>query len=286
MQLSVNGQQLSSTHTLPQLLDVLDSFDVKALELWPSNVLGRNGTPEENERWENRDVDAAARLIRERGFTVCCVTLGFWAAPHCFASGGGAAFTDALRGTVDAAATFGAKLVNCYSTGIPLSLFLDAVRPAADYAASQGVVITLENEAHDESALPGAVAKLVDAVASPGFATQYDPCNYYHASIEPFPAAYETVQPHIRYVHLKGCCHYAAGRAGLHRGSTMRGTDRDFIGYLPLPDAAFPVEAIVRRLKRDNYNGFVTLEPHVPARQIVDFYTQEIPYLRGLLTGG
>jgi sugar phosphate isomerase/epimerase len=288
MKLAINGQQLSATHTLPQVLDVLDGLGVKAIELWPNNiphVLGtrRDATREENERYETRDVDAAAALLKARGFTVACVTLGFHAAPVCFARGGGEAFTQALQGAVDAAVRLGAGLVNCYNVGIPLSIWGDAVAPAAAYAAACGVVITLENEAHDESGLPRNVAAVCERVASPGFGTQYDPCNYYHAGVEPFPTAYEAIKQHIRYVHLKGGCHYDPALAGVHKGSTMRDSARDFIGYVPLPEAAFPVEAIVRRLNRDGYDGWVTLEPHVKGEHILAFYDIEVPYLRGLL---
>lgn len=282
MKLAINGQQLSATHTLPQILDVLDSHGVKAIELWPWNLKG-GGTPEEDERFEKRDVAGAAKLIRERGFEVACVTLGFWAAPLCFAAGGGARYTEALKGAVDAAVAFGAKLVNTYNVGIPLSIWADAAKPAADYAATKGVVITLENEAHDESGLPANVAAAVERVGSPALGTQYDPCNYYHAGVEPFPCAYEKIKKHIRYVHLKGGCHYDGAIAGVHKGSLMRDSARDHIGYVPLPDASFNIGAIVRALKRDGYDGWVTLEPHVPEKDVLEYYKTEIPYIKKLL---
>jgi hypothetical protein len=63
----------------------------------------------------------------------------------------------------------------------------------------------------------------------------------------------------------------------------MRNSTRDFIGYVPLPEACFNVEAIVRALKRDGYKGWVSLEPHVSENHVLDFYKIEIPYLRQLL---
>ena len=291
MRLAVNGQQLSRTHALGAALDVLAGFGVDAIELWPANLPMRLENPgaEDNERFEGRDVGGAAALVRARGFQVACVTLGFFAARVCFARGGAAAFTDALCGAVDAATTLGSARVNCYSVGIPLALFGEAMRPAARYAAERGVCITLENEAHDESGLPEAVAHLARAIDSPGFGTQYDPCNYYHAALEPYPAAYDEVAAHIRYVHLKGGARYDPRRAArdkdstIHKGSPMRDPRDGHIGYVPLPEAAFPIEAIVRHLARDHYDGFVTLEPHVPPDALLEFYEIEIPYLRALL---
>jgi sugar phosphate isomerase/epimerase len=287
MKLAVNGQQLSRKYGLTEALDILTGFGVDAIELWPANIpmVKINPTSEDNERFEGRDVAGAAALISSRGFSVACVTLGFMAAPICFARGGASAYTEALIGAIDAAVTLKARLVNCYCVGIPLSLFREAIRPAAAYAAERGVVITLENEAHDESALPNSVAKICKEVDSVGFATQYDPCNYYHADIEPYPHAYEAVQAHVGYVHLKGGCRFDANKTSAlyHRGSLMRESTRDHIGYVPLPEAAFPIEAIIRRLKRDGYSGFVSLEPHVPMEALLEFYAVEIPYLRALL---
>ena len=40
MKLAINGQQLGSTHTLDQVLDVIQSFDVHAVEFWPHNLVG------------------------------------------------------------------------------------------------------------------------------------------------------------------------------------------------------------------------------------------------------
>lgn len=282
MKLVINGQQLAATHSLSQILDVLDGHGLKRIELWPQNIPG-GGTPEEDERYETRDVASAARLLAERGFEVACVTLGYWAAPLCFAAGGGQRYTEALMGAVDAARTLNARLVNTYNVGIPLRLWADAVAPAADYAARHGIVITLENEAHDDSGLPANMAEVCRLVDSPGLRTLFDPCNYYHAGVEPFPHAYDVIKDHIGYVHLKGGCHYKPGRADVHKGSTMRESTRDFIGYVPLPQAAFNVQGVVQALKRDGYQGFVALEPHVGSTDVLAFYAEEIPFVQALL---
>lgn len=278
MQLAINGQQLSGKYQLQELLKVIAATGIRAIEIWPSNLIGGENA-EEWERYEAKDVAGAAAVISNHGFQVACVTLGFFAAQICFARGGAPAFTEAVCGAVDAATKLNATLVNVYSVGIPSSLFIQAIRPAAMYAAGRGVVITLENEAHDDSGLPENVRQIVEEVSSIGFGTQYDPCNYYHAGVEPYPEAYNVIREHICYVHLKGGCRYIEANKDSYRGSTMRGSQRDFIGYLPLPEAAFPIEAIIRRLKADGYTGWVTLEPHVPEEAVSDYYRREVPYI-------
>ena len=282
IQLAINGQQLAATHSLSELLDIADTFAIRAVELWPANIPG-GATEEERERYETKAVTEATELLHRRGIAVACVTLGFWALPMCLSRGGISACTEALVGAIDAAVTLRSSLVNCYMTRMNTEAFIAALKPAASYAAERGVVITLENEAHDEAALARKVCAIVDAVDSPGFATQYDPCNYYHAYQEAYPDAYEVLHPHIKYVHLKGGCLYKDDRPGVYRGSLMRDSETERIGYLPLPEAAFPVTAILNRLVRDGYNGYVTLEPHVPAEFVTEFYAKEIPFVRSFL---
>ena len=282
MNIALNAQQLAATHSLSEILEIFEGVGVNAIELWPANFTGSSVTPEELERFETKDIDSVRQLLHDRGFQVACVTLGFHAAPICIALGGTPRLTQALQGAVDTALKLECQLVNCYMANISSQLFLEAVRPAAEYAAVHGVVITLENEAHDESALPESIADFVKTVDSIGFRTQYDPCNYYHAYVEPYPHAYSVIQKAIGYVHLKGGC-YDTGRQGVYQGSLMRHSTRDHIGYLPLGQAAFPVAAIVHQLQADGYQGWVTLEPHVPAEVVPEFYRQDLAYLRTLV---
>lgn len=279
MRLGISGEVLAETHTLPQIVDVLQSLDVHAIELWPQNLPGGEG-PEASQRFETKDVTGTRRLLQERGMDVACVTLGVGVLHKCEAAG--AAYgTDALKGAVDAAAALSAPLVNCYLAGISPELFVAAAQPAAEYAGTAGVTIVLENEAHDDSGLAVGVRAIVEAIGSPHFGTQYDPCNYYHANEEPYPGAYEIVKPHVRYVHLKGGCHYDPhARPRDNKGGTMRGSDDRYIGYTFIPDGVVNVDGVLRRLVQDGYSGFVTLEPHVRPEDALAYYQVDVPYVQ------
>jgi len=281
MRLAVNGQQLAETHTLPDLLKHVRKLNIDAVELWPHNLPGGT-TAEEKERWETKDVTAAAQALRKHDMQVACVTLGFDAFPMILENGTVADATTALKGTIDAAAALDAKLVNCYLAGTPRSIFLDVARPAAEYARDRDVTIVLENEAHDDSAMAEGMLHILEAVAAPNFKTLYDPCNYYQAGEEPYPAAWEAIGGHVGYVHFKGGGIYRED-AALHRGGTLRGFTDTFIGYGPLSESDFDVEAIVRRLKTDGYDGFATFEPHVPAEHVETLLAADVAYLRELL---
>lgn len=281
MRLAINGQQLAQTCTLAEVLEHVLGLGVNAVELWPHNLTGGD-TPEEKERWETKDLETAGQLLKDHGVTVACVTLGFDAFPIILKNGTVADATAALNGTVRAAHHLGAKIISCYLAGIPASTFVEAVRPAVEHAGENDVTIVLENEAHDESATSAGVLRILDAVGSPNLKTLYDPCNYYQAGEEPYPYAWEALAGHVGYVHFKGGSLCREG-AELHRGGTMRGSTDRFIGYGPLSESAFNVPTIVRRLKTDGYDDFVTLEPHVPAEYVLDLLSADVAYLRGLL---
>ena len=88
VRLGVSGQLLSRTHSLSEIVDVLQSLDVDAIELWPRNVPGGEG-PEEEQRYEKKDVAGTRRLLDERGMSVACVTLGFGMLKKCEEAGAG-----------------------------------------------------------------------------------------------------------------------------------------------------------------------------------------------------
>jgi sugar phosphate isomerase/epimerase len=279
VRLGVSGQLLSRTHTLSEIVDVLQSFDVDAIELWPRNLTGGEG-PEEEQRYEKKDVAGTRALLQQRGMDVACLTLGFSILSKCKEAGAEYG-TNALKGAVDAAAELGAPIVNCYLAGITPELFVAAAQPAAEYAGTVGVTIVLENEAHDDSGPAASVRSIVEAIGSPHFGTQYDPCNYYHANEEPYPGAYEIVKPYVRYVHMKGGCHYdPETRPRDKKGGTLRGSEDRYIGYTSIPDGVVNADGVLRRLAQDGYDGFVTLEPHVNAEEALDYYRIDVPYVQ------
>ena len=54
-------------------------------------------------------------------------------------------------------------------------------------------------------------AAIMEHFQDEAFRTNLDAVNYFHASEEGFPAAYEILKPYIGYVHLKNACLYREG---------------------------------------------------------------------------
>ena len=45
-------------------------------------------------------------------------------------------------------------------------------------------------------------------------------------------------------------------------------------------DGAVNIDGLLRRLEKDGYTGFCTMEPHTTPEKCLDFYREETAYLR------
>jgi len=287
MILGISGQALAKTHSLAQILSLFNQLEARWIELWPENLEGTDpGLPAWSQRYEGRDVGKAEATLSAHGMGVACVTM-----PGAFAKEMVADPKDylaALKKAVDVAATLHCKLVNSYcyhfalGRGPSIEPLVRVLRPGADYAAERGVTLVLENEAHDVSGTVEGMLSILEAVDSPAMRTNYDPTNYYQASEEGFPYACNRLREHIAYVHVKGGCLYdPALYPEEGKGGTMTGRSTDaHIYYPPLPEGAINMERLLTRLRQDHYEGFCTIEPHVPPDLVERYYRIEVPYLR------
>ena len=277
MLLALNLQVVSFL-PLPEALATAVAARCDGVELWPLN-LSPQASGEAGERFAEQPLADAVAQIRARGLRLACLTLGFHALPLALARGGVPAMVEVLAETIAYAVQHRAEVVNCYLAGTPAALFVRAMREAIPAAERAGLTVVLENEAHDDSGRAADVARIVDQVGSSAFATEFDPCNYLHAGEEPFPAAFETLGQRIRYVHLKGGMRHRE-RPGIFAGSPMREQPDRVIGYGTVADAGFNVDAILARLTRNGYAGWVTLEPHIPQSHILDVLAEDAHWVR------
>jgi sugar phosphate isomerase/epimerase len=285
--LAISGQALSRRRPFDEVCALFNRLDVRWIELWPPNVEGGDSNlavPEA--RYEGRDLGKARDILNAHGIGVACVTLdgAFTAAMVAEPKD----YLAALRKATDVAVELGARLVNSYCYHFALGRDADikplvaVLRPAAAYAKDRGITLVLENEAHDASATVDGMLRILDAVESDAMKTNFDPANYYQATEEPFPYAYDRLKHYIAYVHLKNGCiynpavHAEAGR----RGSLTGWNAEQHMYYPPYPFGAINIEALIERLQRDRYKGFCTLEPHVPPHRLEEYYQVETAHAR------
>jgi sugar phosphate isomerase/epimerase len=287
MRLGISGQALGEVKSLEEILLIMKSHNVDAIEIWPSNVPVTGGqVAYQDSRYEGRDIAKVKDLTNKYGIKVACVTM-----PGAFDKGLSEdieAYASALKYAVEAAYELGAKIVNhyCYYLSLEENPELDHMMryfgPAIKRAEELGIILALENEAHDAVRKPDGMLKLIESVNSSVFKTNFDATNYYHASEEGFPYAYDVLKEHIAYVHIKnGCIFNPKIHSEDSKGHEMSGTNTGKHIYYPtVANGAVNIDGLLKRLQLDGYEGFCTIEPHTIPRLVEAYYEEEITYLR------
>jgi 3-dehydroshikimate dehydratase len=112
--------------------------------------------------------------------------------------------------------------------------------------------------------------EILEGVNDPHFRSVLDPANYLQCAQEPYPTAYEATRPWLEYVHVKDV-----------RPDGTLAVAGEGAGHWP---------ALLRRLRADHYDGFLSLEPHLSAAGQYqgfsgpDLFRQAARTLQGLLT--
>lgn len=292
MKLAIAGETLGSVKPLPEILDIFAGVGVGAIELWPENVPVMEGRELVHKRlYQNRDIAAAARILADKGAAVPCIAYG---------AGFDKALVDDMelyaaqfRLAVETAHELGAGMVNHYCYHVEMNEDFDADRlkryyaPAIEAAEKLGVTITLENEAHDATRSPEGMRRIIEAMDSPRFRTNFDATNYYQSGYEAFPGAYEILKDLIAYVHIKNGCVFRPefGHRPECRGGHMTGTLAGNDIYYPVAgDGAVNIDGLMRRLREDGYDGWYTLEPHTTPEIALAYYREETAFVRERLS--
>ena len=281
---TVEGQALGPRRSFEDQLAFFQGLGANWVEVWPANF--ENGISPEN-RYEGKDIAKARDLPAKYGFGVSCV--GMPLAFYHEEVGNVDSYVAGFRAAVDTAAELGAKLVSNYCFhwvrgpyNPDIEPFVSMLRQVVPYAADRGVAIVLENEASDTTGTVLGMSRVMEAVGhGDDFGTTYDPANYYHASEEAWPYAYEKLKPYIKYVHIKNArLHDITTDGEEDAGPAMPRKEGWFLHYCPIVEGAVNIEGLLNQLKEDDYTGFCTIEPKVPPDQMEKYYRLDLDYLR------
>ena len=113
-------------------------------------------------------------------------------------------------------------------------------------AERRNIIVLHENEAGIYGETAERCARLYEAIPSAHFKAVFDPANFVIAGEEVYPAAYERLKEHIRYVHVKD----AVVKDG---------------GYelLPAGEGSSRFPELLRAFSEDGFTGFLSIEPHL-----------------------
>jgi sugar phosphate isomerase/epimerase len=161
---------------------------------------------------------------------------------------------DRMRHAAEVAAELETRYVRIFSfflrPGADPSVHRDEViermRALTEVAAGAGLVLLHENEKQIYGDVPARCLDLVTAVGSPHLRLAWDPANFVQVGVRPYTDGYATLRPHLAYVQIKD--------ARLADGTVV-----------PAGEGDGEVAATLRALRRDGFDGFFSLEPHLAA---------------------
>jgi sugar phosphate isomerase/epimerase len=122
---------------------------------------------------------------------------------------------------------------------------MECLRDAAQLAQDAGIELVIEVEDHYWADTGVHTAELMRKINHPGLGVNWDPGNACAAGDIPFPDGYQAVRGYVRHVHFKDLMAAPEG------------------GYRYCVHGVIDWQGQIRALSEDNYQGFISIEPHL-----------------------
>jgi len=158
---------------------------------------------------------------------------------------------DMFKRILDTAHTLRSPFIRVFSFYMPEgedpSLYrdevIDRMGAIVETAKGSGITLVHENEKHIYGDTAERCLDLMTTLKADHWGSAFDPANFIQCEEEVFPKAFSLLKPYIRYVHIKDA--QADGQV------------------VPAGYGVGRVEDVLRTLKADGYEGFLSLEPHL-----------------------
>lgn len=250
-------------------LDVLVEYGASGAELrglWGVNIADLT----------DEQVERARKALADRGLKVAALSTPFFkcdldltAANEGEAAGrmhlatprGLPEQMDMLRRCIDLAHLFDTTILRVFSfwrkaarTPELERQIIDAMGEPVALAASEGIVLGLENEHACYIGTGAEAVRIAAAINSPNFKLVWDPGNAFHAGETPFPDGYDAVKHWMEHVHVKDAVIVETPDQGPQPRWCVVGEGViDYVGQFAA-------------LRASGYKGYVSLETHyIPA---------------------
>ena len=143
-----------------------------------------------------------------------------------------------------------AKILDCgfirifsfYNAQNEKAAVISALKKMTDYAEKENVVLLHENEKDIYGDRAEKCLELLEAINSDNFKAVFDPANFVQCG-EDTIKAFETLKKYIAYMHIKD--------------------SRDDGTIVPAGAGNGNIKYIIDELEKDDYDGFLSLEPHL-----------------------
>ncbi len=159
---------------------------------------------------------------------------------------------DKFKHVAELAELFGTKYIRLFSfypaAGKDIVSYREEVisnlQKMVDYVKNSDLVLLHENEKDIYGDVASRCLDVLSAVNSPKLRATFDPANFVQCGQKVFPEAYDLLKPYIEYVHIKDAM-------------------SDSGKVVPAGHGDGNVKKLLDALKKDNFNGFLSLEPHL-----------------------
>lgn len=290
MKIAISGETPAKAFSLEEFLKFVKNLNISAIELWPEQIPLLDGSSEYSRSYYGRNVPEAKKLLKKYEIEVACATFGgafdenYTQNPE--------KYINELVKCIEVAHELGAGFVNSYLYHLCMdekpdySSLKKLFQPAIKAAEKYEIVLLLENEAHDSTRNPSVFKQIIETMDSPFFRANFDAVNYFQASYEGFPFCFNEVKESYSYIHIKDGCLFnpndpthdarcvGGGMTGFYDGNSI---------YYPyMGQGVLNIPGLVHALKQHGYDGWCTLEPHVPVDLWESYIINEVNYLKNL----
>lgn len=200
---------------------------------------------------DSREISSVKALIQERHIQITALSPGMFKNTLSQPSAIEREISDVLPRTIDMARDLDCPLIIVFGfqrgKDDPEGYYDHAceyMRRAATVAQAAGMAIAIENEPGFWCDTGVNTRKLIVDVGSPSLGANWDPCNAFGTTEQPYPEGYEAIRDVIKNVHVK---------------DTLKGS---LIQCVPVGDGVIDWEGQIRALLRDGIVQHVTIETH------------------------
>lgn len=223
--------------------------------------------------WETPDVIRMDARLKSEGLAVCGIGAPFY---KCDLEDTAArkAHLEGLKRCCAFAHRLGAPMIRGFSFWKgphTVEEIAQAFVPVEEILKREDMQLVLEPDPGVNTPNGATVAALLREINSKRIGALWDPGNilFDTAGEVPYPDGYEAVRPWLKHVHLK---------------DSVR--ENGQAHAVPFGTGQVDMEGQLRRLVKDGYNGWVSLEPHYRLNRVLDEATLRLPAGSSFSEGG
>jgi sugar phosphate isomerase/epimerase len=121
---------------------------------------------------------------------------------------------------------------------------LNRMKQLCRLAEQAGITLLHENEKHIYGDTGERCRNILEACGSPRLRSAFDPANFVQCGVDPMKDAYPLLKEHIGYIHIKDAL-------------------KENKQVVPAGDGDGGLRELIAELKRREYQGFLSVEPHL-----------------------